>query len=72
MIIPYYCLFDIVAKESGPIFAAVNGEVAKRMAKHHLSQVQDKSDFRMVRIGSYDSESCTFDPAEEVRMEPVE
>ena len=55
MIFNVYTVFDIVAEEAGPPFTAVNDGIARRMFKNMNIPESLKSDYKLVRIGFYDS-----------------
>lgn len=57
MVMRIYCVYDVVAKESGPLFTAKNIQVAQRMFNQMLKDVGAESeDFRLVHLGLYDNE----------------
>lgn len=56
-----YCIYDRVAEDSGPPFAAKNDGVAQRELRHLLDNVPvyDRDAFKLCRIGSWDSSTMT-------------
>ena len=55
MIYNVYTVYDNVAEEAGPPFVAVNDGIARRMFKNMNIPESLKSDYKLVRIGFYDS-----------------
>lgn len=55
MIYNVYTVYDNVAEEAGPPFTAVNDGIARRMFKNMNIPESLKSDYKLVRIGFYDS-----------------
>lgn len=55
MIYNVYTVYDKVAEEAGPPFTAVNDGIARRMFKNMNIPESLKSDYKLIRIGFYDS-----------------
>lgn len=50
-----YVIYDKLAEEAGPLFIAVNDEVAKRQYEQTMQHVTTKADYLLYRIGFYDN-----------------
>nr|WAE43498.1 MAG: nonstructural protein [Microviridae sp.] len=63
MISEIYTIYDSVAEEGGPLFLAKNVLTAKRSAQQLLSTIDQscRSDYKLLYLGTYDSESCIID-----------
>ena len=59
-----YTIYDVVAKESGPIFQAKNDEVAVRVFNSLISDVTNAkaTDYEVYCLGEFDTEARTFVP----------
>lgn len=59
-----YTIYDVVAKECGPIFQSKNHDVAIRAFNSLLSETSnvDVSDFDLYCLGEFDTEKCSFVP----------
>lgn len=59
-----YTMFDVVAKESGPIWMGNNDEVAVRnvQALIEREQIKKPEDFHLYRIGTINCESMEITP----------
>ena len=55
MIYNVYTVYDSVTQEAGPPFTAVNDGIARRMFKNMNIPESFKSDYKLARIGFYDS-----------------
>lgn len=53
-IINLYCLHDTVAGESGPIFQAVNDQIAKRSVIQLLKNSDFPQDYILFKVGFFD------------------
>lgn len=53
-----YVIYDIVAKEAGPLFTAKNDDVAARNFRQLLAHenVEDPKEYQLMCVGEYDSE----------------
>lgn len=56
-----YCIRDLLAKESGPLFEAKNDGVACRMYSG-VNLPGDSNDFELLFIGSYDHDKSVIKP----------
>ena len=52
-----YAIRDFVAHESGPLFEAKNDEVALRQFDRLVKDSENRNDFELFCVGSYDHES---------------
>ncbi len=57
-----YTIYDVVAKECGPIYQAKNHDVAIRAFKSLISDTPNVSvlDYDLYCLGEFDTEKCTF------------
>lgn len=62
-----YCMFDVVAKEAGPVYEAKNDEVAKRNALQLLNKpnMTHPEDYHLYRVGTWDNEKMEITPERE-------
>lgn len=49
-----YCIHDTLAEESGPVFCAVNHQIAVRKTRQLLSNVEIPEDYILYCIGIFD------------------
>lgn len=56
-----YTVYDRIAMRCGPIFHAVNDADAIRGFKKRYKDQEDRSDFRLLRLGAYDHEKGNID-----------
>lgn len=52
-----YSVYDRVAAEYGPIFQAKSDKVAKRQYKQLMASNPNKTDYELVQVGRYDTET---------------
>ena len=59
-----YTIYDVVAKECGPIFQSKNHDVAVRAFKSLISETPNVnvSDYDLYCLGEFDTERCSFVP----------
>ena len=57
-----YTIYDVVAKECGPIFQSKNHDVAVRAFKSLISDTPNVnvSDYDLYCLGEFDTEKCSF------------
>ena len=71
-----YTIYDVVAKECGPIFQAKNHDVAVRAFKSLISENLDNHlnvyDYDLYCLGEFDNEKCSFVPVEVPYVIPVD
>ena len=59
-----YCLFDTVAEEAGPLFESRNDALARRIYEQfELPTGSSRSDFKLMKLGSYFRGNETEKPA---------
>ena len=66
-----YCIFDKVANEGGPLFQAKNDAVALRqfqMMREGLHKEVRPDDFKLFRLGFYDSDTLSLHGQPEVEI----
>ncbi len=70
-----YTIYDVVAKECGPIFQAKNHDVAVRAFKSLISENLDVHinvhDYDLYCLGEFDNEKCSFVPLDVAFKVPV-
>jgi len=59
-----YTIYDSPAGQAGPPFLAVNDDIAIRKTAILLKDQLFVTDFRLYKIGEYDSETCTITASE--------
>ncbi len=59
-----YTIYDVVAKEAGPIFQGKNDEVAVRVFNSLLNDTPNikPTDYEIYCLGEFDTEARTFVP----------
>ncbi len=62
MISKIYTIMDKVAKQTGPVFQAVNDEVASRHFETMIHSTEWKNDFELLGIGEYDDVKASLRP----------
>ena len=69
-----YTIYDVVAKECGPIFQSKNHDVAVRAFKSLISDTPNVSvsDYDLYCLGEFDTERCSFVPLEVPFTIPVD
>ena len=57
-----YTIYDVVAKECGPIYQAKNHDVAVRAFKSLISETPNVNvlDYDLYCLGEFDTEKCSF------------
>lgn len=55
-----YTVFDVVARESGPIFQQKNHSCALREFERMMSKTPGAEDYKLFWIGQYDTESMVL------------
>lgn len=62
-----YTIYDVLAKECGPIFQAKNDEVAKRAFKSLVDDTPNvvDSDYEIYCLGEFDTENRSFEPVDD-------
>ncbi len=60
MVTRLYTIYDVLAEESGPVFQAVNDEVAYRQFQTQLQTIPNirEDDFKLICVGEYDNVLC--------------
>lgn len=53
-----YCMYDVVAEESGPIFEAKSDAVAIRSYYNVVKNHDNPEDFTLMYVGEFDREKC--------------
>lgn len=58
-----YCIYDRVAGEAGPLFQAVNDQVAVRQSINvlHTIPLSLRPDYQLLCVGQFDSRTCNID-----------
>lgn len=56
MITNLYCIRDVAAEDSGPIFHAKNNAVAVRNYQQMMKDTPYSGDYKLLLLGSYDSD----------------
>ena len=69
-----YTIYDVVAKECGPIFQSKNHDVAVRAFRSLISDTPNVnvSDYDLYCLGEFDTEKCSFVPLEVPSKIPVD
>ena len=69
-----YTIYDVVAKECGPIFQSKNHDVAVRAFKSLISDTPNVnvSDYDLYCLGEFDTEKCSFVALEVPSIIPVD
>lgn len=57
MIQNVYSIYDVKAKEYGPLFLAKNDDIAVRMIKTNLKDILYPQDYELYQVGCFDNES---------------
>ena len=59
-----YTIYDVVAKECGPIFQAKNHDVAVRAFHSLMAETSNvmSTDYDLYCLGEFDTEKCSFVP----------
>lgn len=62
-----YTVYDVVAKEAGPVWTAKNDDIACRQFKKLLTgeDVTNPEDFHLYRVADYDPETMIISPERE-------
>lgn len=62
-----YTIYDVVAKECGPIFQGKNDEVAVRVFNSLLNDTPNikPTDYEIYCLGEFDTEARTFVPVDD-------
>lgn len=60
MVYNLYTVYDRLAKEAGPIFVAVNDQVAERQFRKLIVGSDNPADYQLYNLGEYDSVSLSI------------